>query len=69
MSKEVGVALDFPIGPVSEALFPNYLHRYMFWNQLKIASLDLVTTLFYTARKVASMSPSLSFEEYIDESK
>ena len=46
MSKQVRVALGFPIGPFSDVLFLSYLHRYVFWYQLKVVVLELFDAIF-----------------------
>ena len=69
ISKQVRVALGFPIEPFSDALFLSYLHRYVFWYQLKVAALELFDAMFRTARKAPGKSASLSFAEYIEESR
>ena len=68
-SKQVRVALQFPIAPFSDSVFTMYLHKYIFWSQLKDAALNQLEATLATARKRAGREPSLTFDEYIDESR
>ena len=63
------LALQFPTAPFSDAVFTIYLHNYNFWYQVRVAAVDLYPTLLATVRKRAGKEASLSFEEYIDESR
>ena len=68
-SKQVRVALQFPIASFSDSVFTMYLHKYVFWYQLKDAALNQLEAMLATARKRAGREPSLTFDEYIDESR
>ena len=46
-----------------------YLHKYVFWYQLKDAALNQLEATLATPRKRAGKEPSLIFDEYIDESR
>ena len=52
-SKQLQVALQFPIAPFSDSFFTMYLHEYVFWYQLKIVALDLFLAMLSTIQKRA----------------
>lgn len=55
----------FPISPINDVVFTNYLHKYVFWYQLKVASLQLFNSImmdYPTSGKPCSQS----LEKYID---
>ena len=45
------------------------LHKYVFWSQLKVATLNQLEATLATTQKRAGRKLSLTFNEYIDESK
>ena len=63
------MALQFPIAPFSDSVFTMYLHKYVFWSQLKDATLNQLEATLATARKRAGRELTLTFDEYIDESR
>ena len=68
-SKQVRVALHFPIAPFSDSVFTMYLHKYVFWSQLKVAALNQLEATLATTQKRDGREPSLTFDEYIDKSR
>ena len=67
-SKQARLALRYPIGPFSDAIFLVYFHKYVFWYQLTKHALDLMPVFLDGARK-SERIPSVSFEEYINKSR
>ena len=55
----------FPISPFNDPVFNNYLHKYVFWFQLKAASLSLFNSIMQTY-PTSEKECSQSFENYID---
>ena len=66
--KSTRVAKRFPVPPFSDTNFATYLHRYVFWYQLKAAALNLLPSLLDEVR-CSDKQPSRSFVQYIDFSK
>ena len=64
-SRDIRLVHRFPISPFNDAAFILYLHKYMFWFQLKRAAVSLLAVLLKVARK-SSIRPSIEFEEYVD---
>ena len=67
-SKEIRLVHRFPVGPFTDNVFNLYLHKHVFWYQLKIASVSLLVVLLKVARK-SSIQPSIDFEDYIEDSR
>ena len=65
-SKEIRLVHRFSIGPFNDNVFNLYLHKHVFWYQLKIASVSLLAVLLKVARK-SSIQPSIDFEDYIED--
>ena len=65
--KSTRVTKRFPVPPFSDTNFATYLHRYVFWYQLKTAALNLLPFLLDEVRR--SDKPSRSFAQYIDFSR
>ena len=63
------LALQFPTAPFSNAVFTMYLHKYIFWYQVKVAEVNLFPAFLATVQKRARKEPTLSFEEYINKSR
>ncbi|KAG0631975.1 hypothetical protein M758_1G295400 [Ceratodon purpureus] len=55
----------FPISPFNDVVFNNYLHKYVFWHQLKAASLKLYSTIMMDYPTSEKPVP-VSLEKYID---
>ena len=68
-SKQVQLALQFLIAPFSDMVFTMYLRKYVFWYQVRVVAVNLYPVLLATVRKRVGKEASLSFEEYIDESR
>ena len=68
MLKPAHLVLRYPIGPFSDALFLLYLHKYVFWFQLKKVVLELMSVFLNGARR-SDQIPSVTFEEYINKSR
>ena len=66
--KSTRVAKRFPIPPFSDTNFATYLHRYVFWYQLKTVALNLLLSLLEEVR-CSEKLPSRSFAQYIDFSR
>ena len=66
--KSVCVAKRFPVAPFTNSTFLLYLHRYVFWSQLKTAALEQLPSLLEEAR-CNGLAPSISISLYIDSSK
>ena len=65
-SRDIGLVHRFPVSPFNDAAFILYLHKYVFWFQVKRAAVSLLAILLKVARKT-SIRPSIEFEEYIDD--
>ena len=65
-SRDIRLVHRFPISPFNDAAFILYLHKYVFWFQLKRAAISLLAVLLKVARK-SSIRPSIDFEEYVDD--
>ena len=65
-SRNIRLVHRFPISPFNNAAFILYLHKYVFWFQLKRAAVSLLAVLLKVARKT-SICPSIEFEEYVDD--
>ena len=50
--KQARLALRYPIGPFSGAIFLVYLHKYVFWHQLTKHALDLMPVFLDAVQKV-----------------
>ena len=66
--KPTRVEKRFLVPPFSDTNFATYLHRYMFWYQLKTAALNLLPSLLEKVR-CSEKLPSRSFAQYIDFSR
>ena len=67
-SKSVRVVKRFRVAPFTDSTFLLYLHRFVFWSQLKTAALELLPSLLEEVRCTTS-APSLSLSQYIDSSR
>ena len=66
--KSTRIAKRFPVPPFSDTNFATYLHRYVFWYQLKTATLNQLPSLLDEVR-CSDKQPSRSFAQYIDFSR
>ena len=57
--KSIHVAKKFPVAPFSDSNFATYLHRFVFWFQIKVATLELLPSLFAEAR-CSDRTPNMS---------
>ena len=62
------MAKRFPVAPFIDSTFLLYLHRFVFWSQLKTTALELLPSLLEEVRCSVS-TPSLSLSQYIDSSR
>ena len=64
-SRDIRLVHRFLVSPFNDAAFILYLHKYVFWFQLKRVAVSLLAVLLKVARKT-SICPSIEFEEYVD---
>ena len=65
-SWDIRLVHRFPVSPFNDVAFILYLHKYVFWFQLKRAAVSLLAVLLKVARK-SSIRPRIEFEEYVDD--
>ena len=66
--KSIRVAKRFPVAPFPDSSFGTYLHKYVFWYQLKEKALEQLPSLLAEAR-CSEKLPSICFSQYIDSSR
>jgi hypothetical protein len=58
----------FPIGPFNDSVFNSYLHRYVFWAQLRKAAMEEILPM--TGPDIRTgMQPSVYFSSYIENNR
>ena len=63
--KDIRLVHCFLVSSFNDAAFILYLHKYIFWFQLKTAVVKLLAMLLKVACKIAN-HPSIEFEDYIN---
>ena len=58
----------FPLPPLSDAIFNIWLHRFVFWYNLKKFALALLLALFESICR-SGKETSYELDEYIDDSR
>lgn len=55
----------FPLAPFNDNVFNTFLHKYVFWYQLKVNSLEFYDTIIYEYLPLEK-NPSQPFQKYIE---
>jgi hypothetical protein len=67
-SKAQRMVKMFPIGPFNDTVFNSYLHKHVFWTQLRQAAMDEILPM--TAPDILTgKQPSVIFPTYIENSR
>ena len=67
-TKSIRVAKKFPVAPFSNSNFATYLHRFIFWSQIKAAALELLPSLLAEAR-CTDKAPNMSLSQFTNSSR
>jgi hypothetical protein len=55
----------FPIGPFNDSVFNSYLHRYVFWMQIRKAAIEDILPMTSPEHRIG-VQPSIFFPSYIE---
>jgi hypothetical protein len=58
----------FPIGPFNDSVFNSYLHRYVFWAQLRKAAMEEILPMTGLDIRTGTQ-PSVYFPSYIESNR